>query len=128
MFQRGFQCLLLLFQDGFQCLLLLLQDGFQFFNIAFVGDAQSFNVLLVGDAQSFNVLFAGDAQSLKVLFGGQTLLDQAGLFFGEDFGLGFGHAGAGQAFDEVVGVEGGGFRFHDGQGTGWGGCLQVTVG
>ena len=53
---------------------------------------------------------------LRSLFGGQAFLDQAGLFLGQDFGLGLGHAGAGQAFDEAVSVEGGGF--HEGQVTG----------
>ena len=51
----------------------------------------------------------------------------AGLSLGKDFGLGLGHADAGQAFHEVVGVEGGGFCFHGTEGNGSGGGLQVGV-
>ena len=50
---------------------------------------------------------------------------EVGLSLGEDFGLGLGHADAGKAFDEVVGVEGDGFYLHSVQNSGWHGGLQA---
>ena len=56
----------------------------------------------------------------EVFFGDQTFV-KVGSPFGEDFGLVRGHAGAGQALDEGVGVEGGGLSLHGAQNSGWGG-------
>ena len=61
----------------------------------------------------------------NVFFGNQAFIE-VGLPIGDDFGLVFGHAGPGQAFDEGVGVEGG-LRLHGAQNSGWGGRLQVDV-
>ena len=52
---------------------------------------------------------------------------KVGLPIGEDFGLVLGHAGAGQALYEGVGVEGGGLSLHGAQNSAWGGGLQARV-
>ena len=57
----------------------------------------------------------------EVFFSERAFIE-VGLSFGEDFGLILGHAGAGQAFDEGVGVEGG-LRLHEGHNSGWGRSL-----
>ena len=62
---------------------------------------------------------------LEVFFGDQPFIE-VGMPIGEDFGLVLGHAGAGQAFDEGVGVEGG-LRLHERQNRGWVGGVQVGV-
>ena len=61
---------------------------------------------------------------LEVCFGDQAFV-KVGLPLGEDFGLVLRHADVGQAFDEVVGVEGYGFCFHRAQNSGWRGGLQA---
>ena len=50
----------------------------------------------------------------KGFFGNQTFI-KVGLLFGEDFGLGLGHAGPGQAFDEGVSVKDGDLSLHEAQ-------------
>ena len=47
----------------------------------------------------------------EVFFGDQAFI-KVRLSIGEGFGLVFGHAGAGQALDEGVGVEGEGLSLH----------------
>ena len=66
---------------------------------------------------------------LDVLLGGQPLLHQARLFFGQDFGLGLGHARPDQALDEVMRVKGKDvrLRFHKVQVSGWRGLLQAMI-
>ena len=53
----------------------------------------------------------------EVFFGDQAFIE-VGLTFGEDFSLVFGHAGLSQAFDEVMGVEGG-LGLHAAGNSGW---------
>ena len=65
-------------------------------------------------------------QPLDIPLIGEVFIS-AGLSPGEDFGLGLGHADAGQALDKFMGVEGGGFCLHGMQGNGWGGGLQAGV-
>ena len=64
-------------------------------------------------------MFEGE---FKVFFGDQAFIE-IGLSFGENFGLGFGHARPSQALDEGVGVEGDGLSLHGKQNSGWGGAL-----
>lgn len=61
----------------------------------------------------------------EVFFGNQAFIE-LGLPFGENFGLGLGHARPGQALDEGVSIEGGGLRLHGAQSSAWGGALQVA--
>ena len=63
-------------------------------------------------------------QPLDIPFVGELRIT-AGLSPGDDFGLS--HAGAGQALDKFMGVEGGGFCFHEAQADGQGGGLQVSA-
>ena len=61
-----------------------------------------------------------------MFFSDQAFIE-VGLPIGEDFSLILGHAGAGQALDEGVGVEGGGLSLHGAQNSGWGRGLQAGV-
>ena len=64
-----------------------------------------------------------------VLLVGQPLLEHARLFFGQDFGLGLGHARPDQALDEVMRVECKDVRFycHEAQGNARRGLLQAGI-
>ena len=71
------------------------------------------------------VVFQGEFQRLKVWLGGEVFIT-AGLPPGDDFGLGFRHARAGQALDEGVSVEGD-LRFREARNSGWDRGLQVGM-
>ena len=101
----------------------LLDIAFQFSSGNLKVGLNFVNVVLQFSPEFLKFVCEGE---FEVFFGDQTFIE-VGLPFGEDFGLVLGHAGAGQAFDEVMGVEGEGLSLYGAQNSGWGGGVQARV-
>ena len=89
---------------------IVLQAGFEFTKIVIQAGFEGLKIVLQADFESLNVALVRRLQFLEIALGGHALVDHKGMFTGDDFGLGLGHAHHGQAFDEIVGVEGDGFH------------------
>ena len=96
MLQTGFKSLKITFGCGFLFLQTILQTGFE-----------RLKIVLQTDFEGLDVAFVRRLQFLEIVFAGQTLMDQEGMLTGENFSLRLGHAHPGQAFDKIVGIEGG---------------------